>query len=274
MIKFHVVNGEILPAEQASLNITDLGLLRGYGIFDYFQMKNGKPFFMDDHLRRFYRSAEKMQLDVGYDFEALKEQIYRLIEANGTDTCGIRLVLTGGYAIDGFTPVSSNLVILQHPFKVWDEKIFTEGINLITHEYVRSMPEVKTTNYYTVILLIPEMKAADALDVLYYNSDGWISETSRSNFFIIDEEGKLITAVDKILHGITRGHTLAVAKDILPIEERNIHLSELKTASEAFVTSTTKGIVPVVKVGSDIIGNGKPGPLTQKLMEALRLRRE
>lgn len=274
MIKFQSVNGKLYPAEEASLNITDLGLLRGYGIFDYFQIKNGKPFFMDDHLRRFYRSAEKMQLEVGFEFEDLKKQIYQLIEANGTDTCGIRLVLTGGYSTDGFTPVSSNLVILQHPFKVWEEAIFTEGINLITHEYVRSMPEVKTTNYYTAILLIPEMKAANALDVLYYNSDGWISETSRSNFFIIDEAGKLITAVDKILHGITRGHTLDVAKDILPIEERNIHLSELKTASEAFVTSTTKGIVPVVKVGGDTIGNGKPGPLTQKLMAALKLRRE
>lgn len=274
MIKFHIVNGEIRPATEANLNITDLGLLRGYGIFDYFQIKGGKPFFMDDHLRRFYRSAEKMQLQVNYEFEELKEQIWQLIEANGNNTCGIRLVLTGGYSEDGFTPKASNLVILQHPFKNWDPAIFTEGVRLITHEHVRTMPEVKTTNYYTAILLIPQMKAANAIDVLYHDSNGLVSETSRSNFFIIDEAGTLITAKDKILHGITRGYTLDVAKDLLPVEERTFNLSEIAKASEAFVTSTTKGIVPVVQVDKIQIGDGKPGPLTQQLMAALKVIRE
>jgi D-alanine transaminase/branched-chain amino acid aminotransferase len=274
MINFHIINGELHSAAEANLNVTDLGLLRGYGIFDYFQIKEGKPFFMEDHLRRFYRSAERMQLEIRYEFEDLKAQVWQLIKANGTNTCGIRLVLTGGYSKDGFTPERSNLIILQHPFKNWDPAIFENGVRLITHEHVRTKPEVKTTNYYTAILLIPEMKAVDAIDVLYHDSEGWISETSRSNFFIINTVGTLITTKDRILKGITREYTLQVAKGILPVEERPFNLSDLESASEAFVTSTTKGIVPVVDVGGVQIGDGRPGPLTQKLMKALKDIRE
>ncbi len=270
MIKYHSVNGVICPVEQAQIKITDLGLLRGYGIFDYFQIKNGNPIYIDDHIDRFYRSAGLMQLEITTSKKALKQQIQELVKTNGLENSGVRLILTGGYSLDGFTPTESNLLILQHPFKNWDPKMYEEGSLLITHEHVRTMPEVKTTSYFVSILLNKKMKELGATDVLYHDAAGWISETSRSNFFIISKDEKLITANKNILKGITRMHTLQVAEGVIAIEERDLNISELETAKEAFITSTTKGILPIVKVGNQIIGNGEPGEMTKKLGAILR----
>jgi branched-chain amino acid aminotransferase len=265
MIKFHVVNGELSPIKEAKIQITDLGLLRGFGIFDFFTIKNSKPVFMQDHLNRFYNSAKLMQLDIAYSQEELTDQILKLVQVNGLENAAIRLVLTGGYSPDGFTPDKPNLLILQHPYKDVDPSIYEKGCKLITYEHTRVLPEVKTTSYFIPILLSKKMAEENAVDVLYHDSNGWITETSRSNFFIISSEGKLVTPNKNILRGITRMHTLEVAYDQLEIEKRDLNMSELSTAREAFITSTTKGVLPIVQVGTQVIGNGKPGKVTKHL---------
>lgn len=266
-IAYHSINGQIVSADQATIGVKDLALLRGYGIFDYFQFFQGKPMFFQDYLERFERSAKTMDIELPLTLEELKARILKLIKANGHPNGGIRLVLTGGYSPDGYSPVSPNLLILQYPATIHPESMFTAGIKLLLHQYMRDIPDVKSTNYLMGIKLRKKLLETGSKEPLYHDGQ-FISETTRANFFIVDHNDSIITAKEGILQGITRMKVLEVARQSFNVIERPIELSELSTAKEAFITSTTRGAVPVVEISDQVIGNGKVGPVTKKLMEA------
>lgn len=268
---FYCINDEIVPAKEAKIGINDLGLLRGYGIFDYCRASNGVPIFIEDHLERFARSARHMALDSPYTANEIHRKVLELMRLNQLEESGIRLMMTGGHSPDGYEPAERpNFFIMEYPFRGYDESLFTDGIKLILHEYIRETPRVKTTNYLTSIKLRASIKAAEAMDVLYHY-EGWISESSRSNFFLITKDGHLATPEDFILYGITRKKTLDIAKQLLPVEVRKVHINEIKDAQEVFITSTTKGIMPVRQIDDQIIRKGKIGPITKKLKEMLEV---
>ncbi len=270
MIKFASVNGEIVPADSACLGITDLGFLRGYGMFDFLLIKNGQPLFVEDYLDRFWRSAHQLKLKVPLDREQLIAHIHQLIGSNGLADASIRLVLTGGYASDGYSPSeNANLVILEHEYPTCHPDKYEKGISLLLHEYQRQFPAIKTTNYVVGILMREQLQKAGADDLLFYQN-GFITETTRANFFIVTPEGGIVTAGEGILEGITRKHTLMLARKHYQVEMRQPEVEELKTAKEAFITSSTKRVMPVVQVSDIVIGNGKPGPVSAHLLELLK----
>ena len=270
-MKFFAVNGEVTPVDKAQLHVSDLAFLRGYGLFDFFRVKGGVPLFLEDYLTRFYRSAELLGLDVPLSKADLEALIMKLLEANGEPDANVRLLLTGGYSDDGFTPAEPNLVVLQHERKDYDSKLFEQGAKLITHEYVRDLPEVKSINYATAVRLIPAMKRADAIEVLYH-SNGRVAETSRANVFIVNEAGTLVTPAEGILAGITRRRILELAE--IEVETRAMTLEEVRSAREVFITSTTKGAMPIVEIDGQKIGDGKPGEVTKRLGERFEQRIE
>jgi branched-subunit amino acid aminotransferase/4-amino-4-deoxychorismate lyase len=140
-----------------------------------------------------------------------------------------------------------------------------EGEKLILLDYQRHLPEVKTTFYLPSIALFQKMKEACAIEVLYHHN-GLISETTRANFFLV-KDGILITAGSGVLRGITRKYVLQVAGDIMPVEERDVRLEELWNCDEAFITGTSKHVLPIVGVDGRMIGNGKPGILTHSISD-------
>ena len=270
------LNGEILPSEKAMLHVTDLGLLRGYGIFDFLQNINGTPLFINDYLDRFENSARLMQLDFPEkDREILIQKIMNLIAKNGFEHSSLRLCLTGGYSEDVFTPTKPNFIILEQIMKNnADYQGFINGEKLILHEYVRDIYEVKTTNYIVPIRLQARWKAEGAVDVLYHKN-GLVSESSRSNFFIVDKNDTLITPHDFVLHGITRKKIIELAKqNSLRLEIRDMTLAETLEAKEAFMTSSTKGVLPIVALDNHIIGNGKVGAVSKFLIEEFKAMQE
>lgn len=264
-MQFTMLNGEIVKASQAQLHVSDLALLRGYGLFDFFRVESGVPLFLEDYFARFYRSAEKLGLEVPVSKEELESLVFKLLDVNGEGDTNVRLLLTGGYSDDGFTPAEPNLIALQHERKDYDPKLFEEGAALITHAYVRDMPEVKSTNYATAVRLIPKMKKANAVEVLYHD-EGRVAETSRANIFIVDQEGILVTPGEGILEGITRKRILELAED-RAVETRAISLDEVLGAQEVFITSTTKGAMPISEIDGRVIGQGRAGEVTKQLGE-------
>jgi branched-subunit amino acid aminotransferase/4-amino-4-deoxychorismate lyase len=135
-------------------------------------------------------------------------------------------------------------------------------------EYHRTIPTAKTINYIMGVYMLPDMLAAGAEDVLFHFG-GLVYETTRANFFIVKEDDTIVTAGTGILAGVTRKKTLEVARRHYRVEERELSVEEMKSAREAFITSSTKNIMPVVQVDEDRIGNGKPGRVTQHLMDLL-----
>ncbi|AMM51845.1 amino acid aminotransferase [Rufibacter sp. DG15C] len=262
------VRGEILPYEQAFLHVSDLSIQRGYGVFDFLKVEQGQPLFMEDYLDRFFQSAQLMELEIPLERAALQEVIFTLIDKNNLPLSGIKMILTGGYSPDGYQPVSPNLLILQQPVTMPTQEQIQTGFSIITHDYVRDIPAAKTINYSVGIKLLSQVKAQGADDVLYHNGEV-VSEFPRANFFIVRQDNTVVTAAQDVLKGITRKNVLEIAGRLFKAEEGIVTLQDIGQAKEAFLTSTTKRVMPVVKIDGRIIGDGTPGPVTLALLEEL-----
>lgn len=245
------LNDGLIEEEKAFIYFKDLSFQRGYGAFDFFRLAGNKPLFLEDHLDRFFASAEGLRLPVPLGRAALTASIFALIEENNLPGTGIRLGLTGGQSDDGFSIGKPSLILSQHRFTPPTEAQIEQGIKLLTHSYQRSLPHIKSIDYTMAVWLQPKRIEAGADDILYHHN-GIISECPRSNFFLVTAENTIVTPSENVLAGITRKKLLQIVKDHFEVEERNIGLDELKTAKEAFITSTTKQLLPVAQV-DDIV---------------------
>ena len=258
---YSIINGDFVLKNEASLLFSDLSIQRGYGIFDYFRTVNNQPVFLEDHLDRFFYSAVEMNLNRDLNPSEIKYFIQQLIEKNNIRDSGIRVTLTGGYSEDGYLPATPNLLITQTPF-TFNKEVFNKGIKLITFNHQRQLPSVKTIDYLMAIRLQPFIKKQNADDILYYDQNQ-ITECPRSNFFIVTQKDEVLTPSENILKGITRKKILSFSE--FNVKEINISPEDLKSAKEAFITSTTKNVLPVFEIDGRPIGEGKPGKITSEI---------
>jgi len=264
---FIFINDSFLAEEKASLSVSDLSIQRGYGIFDFFRTINNRSIHLDDHLERFFYSAERMRLPVGKTKEKLKEIISELIQKNNIPHSGIRITLTGGYSLDGYSLSRPNLIISQKPLTINDDVVST--IKLVSYAHQRQLPDVKSIDYMMAIWLKTYIEKKGADDLLYH-TEGIVTESPRSNFFIVTADDKIVTPANNILKGINRKYVKGIAKKHFTFEERDITLGEAYHAKEAFLTSTTKLVLPVVKIDDKIIGNGKAGKTSLFIRQLLK----
>jgi len=267
MLPIVYLNGTYLPKENAVLNVADLAILRGFGIFDYFRYMAGKPRFLEDHLDRFYRSAELLALTIPATRTELRAAVYELIKRNSVADGGIRFVLTGGYATDGYTPTTPNLVGLAYPFKGPAPEQYETGVKALLHSYQRQFPQVKSIDYLEGIRIQPMLREKGVDYALYVDPAGNVRESDRSNYLMV-KDGTLITPEDDILHGITRMHLLKLAAQLgIPVATRTISTAELKAADEAIICSSVKGAMAITEIDGVPVAEGKVGPVTLKLMQ-------
>src|SRR2546423_9845090 len=245
------INGEFVPDESALIHFRDLAILRGYGIFDFFKVVNKEPVYLDDHLERFLFSAKTMRLPI-QPKEELKEIIHQLIQKHSIPDYGIRMTLTGGYSLDGYQPDNPNFIIATHFFEPVKKEQFEQGIKLITYSHQRQLPRVKSIDYLMAVWLQPVIAEKGAYDVLYHQN-GIITECPRSNIFMITKDEKIVTPSENILNGITRKKIIEKASIYFEVEERLISLKELYSASEVFISSTTKSVLPVNQIDDHIM---------------------
>lgn len=257
-------NNEFVDETKLSLKVSDLSVQRGYAVFDFFRTKNFKPLFLEDYLDRFYHSALQLRLDPKYKKAALTNIISELIAKNNVPEIGVKLLCTGGYSADGYQPADPNLIITLHPLVLTSPEKFSEGIKIITWNYQRDLPGIKSTSYLMGVWLQQTIRDRQAADALYHNN-GIVTECPRSNVFIVTHDQKLVTPSENILPGITRKRVLELANGRYQVETRDIFIDELKEAAEVFTTSTTKRILPIKQVDDTIIGDGRPGPVSTAL---------
>ena len=259
------INGRWLPSHEATISINDVAVLRGYSAFESLRTYNRRPFHLDEHLNRLYRSAELIELEIPWSREHITAIVQEIIARNVYKHATIRLLVTGGETEDSILPVGKpTLIVLISPLGERDMERFAQGIKLITTSLQRTAPEAKTTSYVSAIRALKEAKRHHAADALFVNEQGHVLEATRSNFFIFRGD-TLVTPRAGILIGITRNVVLDLAQGRFPIEERPILLDELPQADEAFITSSSREIVPVVQIDDLVIGNGKPGRRTYEL---------
>ncbi|MDQ3277742.1 MAG: aminotransferase class IV [Bacteroidota bacterium] len=222
MAKWAFLHNEYIEEENARIHFKDLSFQRGYGIFDFFRLIGNNPLFLNDHLDRFYSSAEGMRLPVPLEREAIKSAIANLIQKNNLPNTGIRISLTGGTSDDGFNIGQPSLLISQHTFAPPSEEQIQNGVRLLSYNYQRMLPHIKSIDYLMAVWLQTERIKAGADDILYVK-DGWVSECPRSNFFLITEGNRLVTPAE--MHWLvlpvkkcckSRKSILVLRKDLSP----------------------------------------------------------
>lgn len=266
MSNYIYVNNQLLPAANACLNVRDLAIQRGYGLFDFLKTIGNRPIFLDNHLDRFYHSADEMGLSISFTREELKAMIATLIEKNNIPDSGIKLILTGGYSDDGFTVSGpTNLVIQQTPLTI--KNLSDNGIKLMSYHYQRQVPSAKSIDYVQAIRLQKQMRDSGADEILYYYNN-IVGESPRSNFFIVTDN-EILTAENNILKGVIRGKILGLHIPGYTVAERDFTMNDLFAAKEAFISSTTRQAHPVVAVDDQPIGDGQPGPVVREINRQL-----
>lgn len=262
----YYVNGAYVDRDNALLPVTDLAILRGYGVFDYLRTYHGEPVSLEANVARLRQSATLIGLDYPWSDAEIAAIVRETLNHNDHPESSIRIVVTGGSSPDNIMPNGSpSLIVMVDAHKPNPDWWYTQGVKIVTANIARLYPGAKSINYIPAILARKKADA-NAVEVIYTTDTGHVLEGTTSNLFLV-MDGKLITPhLERVLPGITRRTIINAASKEFVIEERDIDIDELYAAEEAFITAANKRVVPVSTVDDRTIGDGQPGPVTQRVM--------
>ena len=272
------IDGAYLSQENAKISVFDHGLLYGDGVFEGIRCYNGNVFMLDAHLERLYDSAKSIMLEIPITIDAMKHNVLETLRRNQLREGYVRLIVTRGIGDLGLDPEkcpNPSVVIIADRIQLYPEKYYEDGLEIVTVSVRRNYPEainprVKSLNYLNNILAKIEAKQSGAVEALMLNNDGYVVECSGDNIFLVKDE-IIITPPSHIgiLEGVTRNTVISLAHEAgFQVEERVFTRHDIYIADECFLTGTAAEVIPVVKLDRRIIGEGKPGIVTQKLIAA------
>jgi branched-chain amino acid aminotransferase len=274
------INGRLIAQENASVSVFDRGFLYGDGVFETLRVYNGKSFRPEAHWNRLRRSAALIRLDLPFDESEYRERLERVVEVNGLKEAVARITVSRGIGRRSFTlnydqrPTS---VFTARPFYSYPEEYYEKGVAAIfatTRRMNASAlnPAAKSANYLNSVLAKAEADDAGAFDAIMLNDEGFLAEGSVTNLFLVRETQLLTPSLESgVLPGITRATVLELAPGIgLESRETELESDDVFTSDEMFLTNTTVEILPVVRIGTGMVGDGMPGRVTRKLHEAYR----
>ncbi|MDD1752593.1 MAG: branched-chain-amino-acid transaminase [Methanotrichaceae archaeon] len=271
------IDGKYFPENEAKISVYDHGLLYGDGVFEGIRAYDGYVLKLDEHMSRLYSSAKAIDLEIPLSKEKFKEAVIQTIRKNNLKNAYIRVVVTRGYGDLGLNPRNcpkpTMIIIADYIPPLFEGLNVTAIISSTRRNAVTALnPMIKSMNYLNNILAKIEANRCNVHEAIMLNQNGTLSEGTGDNLFIV-KDGMILTPPPSaaILLGITRAITIQFAqKEGIEVVEREITVHELITADEAFLTGTAAEIAPLVEVDGKKIGNGKPGPITSKLMDKFK----
>ncbi len=273
-MKIWLDNG-LVDKEQAKVSVFDHGLLYGDGVFEGIRVYGGKIFELEAHLKRLWDSAKVIRLEIPMTMEQMTEALYQTVRANNVVDGYIRQVVTRGVGDLGLNPYLCKracVIIIAANIQLYKEELYENGLKVVSVPTLRNHPmalppQVKSLNYLNNILAKIESIDAGASEAIMYNSEGYVAEASGDNVFIV-KNGTIYTPPVQAgsLDGITRQVVMRLASQAgLPVVEKNLTRFDLYVADEFFLTGSAAEVIGVVEIDGRMIGQGTPGPMTQKL---------
>ena len=268
---------KFIPSEEVSLNVRGnyLSVTRGYQVFTFFKTaNNGVPVFLDDHIDRIVGNAQSMQMNLSFTKDDIKSLVFQTLEKNdfSRTECNVMIIMAGKAPDDISGLVSSqevDLFIVTSPIKRYPKESYQNGISLGLYEFERIDAEVKTPyTYYGGMKAHRALVNEGSFDEVLYTSNKEVLEGTTFSFFIVKNESVITTKLDgRILGSVTRKNLLRLmeAHSINHFESK-ILIEDLQNASEAFIASANRDLIPVVSIDGHLIGDGKIGPKYQQLM--------
>ncbi len=268
------VNGELVPRAAAKISVFDSVVQGGDAVWEGLRVYKGRVAALDGHLQRLQNSARALAFNAVPATDDIRAALFSTLEANGmTDETHIRLTLTRGEKItSGMNPrlnqSGCSLIVLAE----WKPPVYSDaGIRVITSSIRRNTPQcldskIHHNNLLNNILAAIDANVAQVDSAIMLDVHGFISETNDTNIFLVQDDELLTPFADSCLPGLTRRMILDIAAaENIPCREKNLSMTELYNAAEAFTTGTMGELTPVLEADGRIIGNGKPGELTRKL---------
>lgn len=275
---FIYIDGEFYPKSEAKVSVYDHGLLYGDGVFEGIRVYSGIVFKLKEHLDRLYRSAHTIRLRIPLTKSEMMRAVLETLRKNDLKDAYIRLIVTRGIGDLGLDPrkcPKPTVIIITEPIiQIYGaeakEKGMTAVISWVKRDSVDATThEIKSLNYLNSILAKIEANAAGVDEAICLDKNGFVCEGTGENIFMV-KEGKIATPPISTgaLAGVTRERVMKMAEDLgYTVVERNITPNELFNADEVFFTGTAAEVVPVREINRRIIGDGKPGSVTKRLME-------
>lgn len=279
------VNGTISDGASAAISVFDHGFLYGEGVYETLRTYQGEPFLFDRHMQRLRESAGRILLDVPFSDAELLQRSVDTMKAAGLgrrNEAYIRILLTRGIGELTYDPAATpapSLVVIVKPLPVPAEKDFENGVKVCMVDMIRNHPQsvnplIKSNNLLNNAMCMQQAMRKGGVEGVFRNYRGELSECSQSNLFIVKNGVVRTPELDAgLLSGITRAFVLEIAPAVgIKAEEATLKDQDLYDADEAFFTSTTKELMPIVRVDERTIGAGKPGPATKRLLAEFRRR--
>jgi branched-chain amino acid aminotransferase len=274
------VNGAVLPAEEARVSVLDTGFTFGDSVYETLRTYGGRPFHLDRHLRRLRDSAGRLGIPVPGGDEVFGRDVDAVLACAGNPESYVRIMLTRGvgdvsYHFDRVQ--GPTRVVIVKPYEPLPERCYREGVPVIVASVRRNSPRaldpaIKSGNLINNILAVREAQAAGAFEPILLNDNGEVAEGASANVFVVkDGAGRTPPLGAGILPGVTRQLLIEIGRGLgIPMREETLLVADLLGADEAFITSTLKEAVPVRAVDGKAVGDGRPGPLTLRLLAAYR----
>jgi len=274
------IDGEFYSEAEAKVSVFDHGLLYGDGIFEGIRFYNGRVFRLEEHLERLWDSARSICLEIPMSQRAMGEALLETIRKNDLREGYIRLIVTRGVGNLGLNPEQCkhpSVIIIVAQIALYPENVYRNGLSVVTCATRRTNPSalnpaVKSLNYLNNVMARIEANLAGADEALMLNDEGNVAECTADNVFII-KHGQIFTPpiTAGALRGITRAVVFEIAGELgIKISETDITRHDVFIADECFLTGTAAEIIPVVKADGRPIRNGKPGPITTRMMARFR----
>lgn len=272
------LDGNLVNREDAKISVFDHGLLYGDGVFEGIRSYNGCVFKLKEHIDRLFESAHTIMLTIPMTKEQVEEAIIDTLKENKLMDAYIRVVVTRGVGDLGLDPrkcKKATFFVITDTIVLYPEEFYRNGLSVITVPTMRNLPEtlnpaIKSLNYLNNIMAKIECTTAGCVEAIMLNKDGYVLECTGDNIFIVKND-VLLTPPTYIgaLEGITRNAIMDIAKECgIECHERIMTRHNLFNADEMFLTGTAAEVIPVVGVDRRQIGNGKPGKMTLKLLDA------
>src|SRR5256714_1063326 len=274
------IDGKYLEEQDAKISVFDHGLLYGDGIFEGIRAYNGRVFKLKEHIDRLFYSAKAILLNVPLTHQQVCDAVLETCRENKIRDGYIRLVVTRGAGGLGLNPNKCkrpSVIIIADKIQLYPIEYYEKGMEIITVPTTRNLhsalnPAIKSLNYLNNILAKMEANIAGCEEAVMLNAEGFVSECTGDNIFIV-KAGRVFTPPLSAgaLHGITRGVVMDLAREEgVSVAEPNLTRYDLFNADECFLTGTGAELIPIVKIDGRVIGTGRPGPLTGKLVNKYR----
>lgn len=274
------LDGKLVPSEKACVSVMDHGVLYGDGVFEGIRSYNGRIMKLATHLKRLYESAKAIRLVIPYTQEELAAAVRETLKANGRADGYVRLCVTRGIGEMGLNPFNSprpTVFIVTCDLRLYPREFYENGLPIISSSVMRNhpaalSPRIKSNNYLNNIMAKIEAIDAGVFEAVMYNHQGFVAECTADNLFVV-KNGRVITPPLSAgsLEGCTRNLVMQLARDAgFTMVEQDMTRHDLYVADEMFLTGTGAEVIPVSTMDKRPIGNGKPGPVTQKLIAEFR----